>query len=482
MYMANVHQDHLLKVTRIQEQMRQLHGQKQPSCVSLEHSSTHTNTTRSRSYKNSCPKLDLSELNQIIQIDPEKRIAIVEPRVTMEKLVRATLAKGLIPAVVPEFKAITVGGAIMGGAGESSSHKWGSFNDTCLSLEILCGDGSVIVATPTENSDVFYAVPCSYGSLGVLLSATIRLLPAKELIRLKYHPCTSAAQAIQKIQELLPASPDFLDGILFSKEKAVVIEGCLADTADQLPYFGLKSQSAEWYYQHVEKLGATQEVMTLSDYLFRYDQGAFWVGGFLLQPKLVLCYLLQGIFKSKIAHRPLTPQEIEKLRAPIRPNLFWRTLLHPILSTKNLWRLFHLADKWAQNHSILQDFCIPQHHTTKFLQEIMDDPGTFPLWLCPIKSTQKPQIFAPHLTAESHVINIGIYGLPSTYTSSTESATKRLEQKAQKYEGKKVLYSRSYYTEEQFWQIYSQQSYRALREKLGAEGTFHDITAKVLSE
>jgi len=478
--MQSAHQDHLLKVSKIEKQLRQLSG-KMP--FSLKHSSTQTNTTRSRSYKEGCPQLDLSQLNSIIEIDREKQIAVVEPRVTMETLVRATLAKGLLPPVVPEFKEITVGGAIMGGAGESGSHRWGSFNDSCLSLEILCGDGTIITASPTENSDSFYGVPCSYGSLGVILSATIQLIPAKELVRLKYHRCASAQQAVQKIQELMQTSPDFLDGIIFSKEKAIIIEGNLASTADYLPYFGLKSKTAPWFFQHVEQVSAEEEVMTLSDFLFRYDQGAFWVGGFLFQPKLVLPYLLEGIFKGKEKKdRELSKEEIEKLHRPVRPNLFWRALLHPILSTKRLWKLFHLADKWAQRHSVLQDFCIPQEQTVAFLEQIMQDPGIFPLWLCPIKSTQNPQIFAPHLASTSHVINVGIYGLPSYYTHSTENVAKYLEQKAREFGGKKVLYSRSFYTEEQFWQIYSKKDYCALREKLGAENIFHDITEKVLSE
>ncbi|MBS0629685.1 MAG: FAD-binding oxidoreductase [Verrucomicrobia bacterium] len=474
--------NHSQKVTKIQNQFRALLEKKIGSPLSLNHSTKHTNTTRSQSYKSGCPQLDLSDLNSIIQIDQEKQIAIVEPRVSMDKLVKATLAYGLIPPVVPEFKEITVGGAIMGGAGESGSHRWGSFNDICLSLEILCGDGNVIHATPTQHASALYGVPCSYGSLGVLLSATIQLIPAKELVRLRYHPCT-AEQAIQKLQELMQTSADFLDGIIYSKEKAVIIEGHLVSTADQLPYFGLKAKSAEWYFQHVEKLKHLEEVMTLTDYLFRYDQGAFWVGAFLLRPQLVIRYLLQGIFHlENKKNYNLSPEQIAKLRSPLRPSSFWRTLLHPLLSTKNLWKLFHFADKWAQVHSILQDFCIPQEKAPKFLEEVMEDPGTFPLWLCPIKSTQKPQIFAPHNTATSHVINVGIYGLPSYYTTSTENVTKFLEQKARSFDGKKVLYSRSFYTVEEFWQIYSQDAYRALRKELSAEGAFHEITDKVLSE
>ena len=46
----------------------------------------------------------------------------VEPRITMEELVRKMMPYGLTIPVVPEFKSITVGGAIMGMGGESASH------------------------------------------------------------------------------------------------------------------------------------------------------------------------------------------------------------------------------------------------------------------------------------------------------------------------------------------------------------------------
>lgn len=468
---------HAEKVAKIQEQMRSLRS----FPISLNYRANHSNTTRSRSYKKGCERLDLGELDAIIQIDSEKRIAIVEPRVTMEQLVKATLIHDLIPPIVPEFKNITVGGAVMGGAGESGSHLWGSFNDICLSLEILCGDGTVIKATPNENEDIFYGFPCSYGSLGVLLSAAIKLIPAKESVRLKYHQCSSAGEGIQKLKELVQASSDFLDGIVFSKNSIIIIEGHL-ENANHLPQFSTKPLSSPWYYQHVEKLQTNEETMPLYDYLFRYDQGAFWVGGFLLRPQLLLRYLVQGILKLSKFNPNYTEAEIKKLSSPPRPNIFWRTLLHPILTTKNLWRLFHLADKWNQRHAILQDFCIPEENAVKFLEEVMEDPGTFPLWLCPIKSSHQAQIFAPHYTSTNYVINVGIYGLPSYYVSSIEEVTKNLENRVRNSEGKKVLYSRSFYTEEEFWQIYSREAYRALRTKMRAEGVFHEITEKVLSE
>lgn len=78
--------DHSEKVAKIQEQMKSFFAQRnlQEGPISLKYRSTHSNTTRSKSYNKGCKRLELGELNKIIQIDPQKRIVVVESRVTSE--------------------------------------------------------------------------------------------------------------------------------------------------------------------------------------------------------------------------------------------------------------------------------------------------------------------------------------------------------------------------------------------------------------
>lgn len=66
----------------------------------------------------------------------------------------------------------------MGTGVESSSHIYGLFQHTCLSYELVLADGSLINCSPNENSDLFYAVPWSYGTLGFLTAVEIKILPA----------------------------------------------------------------------------------------------------------------------------------------------------------------------------------------------------------------------------------------------------------------------------------------------------------------
>ena len=99
-----------------------------------------TNSTRPKEHSK-YKMIDTSFLNEIISIDPQKKIAIVESNVPMDQLLAATLQYNLMPQVVVEFPGITVGGAVQGAALESSSFRYGQFDDGCLAYEVITADG-----------------------------------------------------------------------------------------------------------------------------------------------------------------------------------------------------------------------------------------------------------------------------------------------------------------------------------------------------
>ena len=73
--------------------------------------------------------------------------------VTYEDLTAACLRHGVMPAVVPQLKTITLGGALAGvGIESSSSHRYGLVHDTVLELDVLLGDGRVVTCTPRERA------------------------------------------------------------------------------------------------------------------------------------------------------------------------------------------------------------------------------------------------------------------------------------------------------------------------------------------
>jgi Delta24-sterol reductase len=489
---------HSKKVEQLQESVRVFRNSSILSCpLALDYRSGPSNTTRSKSYKHACTSLDFSKFNDVIQIDPEKQIAIVEPRVTMEALLKATLAYQLMPAVIPECKGITVGGAIMGGAAESSSHRWGCFNDICSSYQLICGDGTLVRASRDENQDIFYGVAGSYGSLGALVAAEIQLIPAPRFVHLCYSVYPHPLEAIENIQNMLKKTPkpDFIDVIIFQKNLAVIIEGHLEsknDVSTEASSFSLKSPFSQWFYQHVKQIAVDtrksmhKERMTLENYVFRYDLGAFWMGTYLFRIPFLRHFVSEGLlgFEKPIKEN-FYERDIQSLHKVRDPPFLKRALMRPLLNSQNLWALLHRAEKWVKNRMMIQDFCIPERHAQNFCCEILNNPAIYPIWVCPIKGTRTPQIFAPHLLSQDstdrYLINFGLYGIPA-YDHPICHITRKLEQDACVYGGRKALYSHSYYSLDEFWKIYSRQIYENLRKKTHAQGMWHDITDKVLSE
>lgn len=462
--------------------------------VTLEYRTQSSYVTRAKAYKESSHKIDCGHLNRVLKIDPIKKIAIVEPRVTIEKLIKATLAVGLTPAVVPELKDITVGGAILGIGAESASHRFGCFNDICNAFEFISAEGKLIRATPAENDALYYGLPGSYGTLGILTSAEIQLIPARKSVHLRYHVFSKPKEAIERLLSLSKQSesPDFLDGIILKNNLAVVIEGCLVhDDLSYLPQFSAEPIFNPYYYQHVHQIALDhptkiyEERMNLYDYFFRYDPGAFWVGPYLFHMPLLTSLVFQGIMKWLPKKDGLSPSEVKCFSKVPYPNAFSRALMKSFTNCKILCKMLHRAEEWVRNRFVIQDFCIPESNALKFLDTVLQDPAIFPMWLLPIKSTTKPQILAPHKTENGSnndfFINFGLYGLPA-YASPVSNITRKLEQFTQQLGGRKVLYSHSYYTLEEFWKIYPQDAYEALREKTSAKGFWVDLADKVLTK
>ncbi|HSP67937.1 MAG TPA: FAD-binding oxidoreductase, partial [Bryobacteraceae bacterium] len=88
--------------------------------------------------------IDVRGFDHVLAIDPRRMTADVEGMITYEALVDATLPHGLLPAVVPQLKTITVGGAVSGLGIESSSFKFGLVHESVEEMEILLGDGRLV--------------------------------------------------------------------------------------------------------------------------------------------------------------------------------------------------------------------------------------------------------------------------------------------------------------------------------------------------
>ncbi|MDH5513014.1 MAG: FAD-binding oxidoreductase, partial [Gammaproteobacteria bacterium] len=132
-------------------------------------------------------RLDVRDFNEVLHVDPESGQVVVEGMTPYVKLVSECLKYNVMPAVVPQLKSITIGGATAGCGIESSSFRYGLVHETVQEMEILLGDGSIVTCAPeNEYRDLFYGFPNSYGTLGYCLSLRAKTVPVKPYVKLSH--------------------------------------------------------------------------------------------------------------------------------------------------------------------------------------------------------------------------------------------------------------------------------------------------------
>ena len=103
--------DHEQKLARIIEELKTRNSTRP---LSLKKKTVSHMVPNPANSKHDDIKLDITDFDEILSIDTHSRVCTAEPGVTFEKLVQATLPHNLVPAVVSEFRTITIGGAVAG--------------------------------------------------------------------------------------------------------------------------------------------------------------------------------------------------------------------------------------------------------------------------------------------------------------------------------------------------------------------------------
>ncbi|MDY6778224.1 MAG: FAD-binding protein [Candidatus Nanohaloarchaea archaeon] len=382
-------------------------------------------------------KIHVEQLDHVISIDPDEEKAFIEPDVTVRELTGYALDHGLMPYVVPEFPTISIGGAIQGGAGESSSFEHGLVGNHASRIEIVTGGAEIVEASEDRHSDLYYGTACSYGSLGIMTGITINLMPAKENVRLRYIRVDGFEDAIRTIKDWCERDIDFIDGIMFSRNRGVIMVGWLSDRQDRtVRRFGRMQD--EWFYLHADRVSEHREIyeesIPLEDYLFRYNIGAFWA--------------------IKLGYR----------EAGIPFNRYTRTLLHPFMDTATAYDQGIHGGNFSSTH-IVQDIITANRDTLELLEWVDDTLGIYPLWLLPLQPQGSAKL-APNYLDTNLCINVGLWGRPD---GNPVRRKHQLEAKARELEARKTLYAQQFYDRDTFWSIYDRDWYQRLRERYDAD-------------
>lgn len=385
------------------------------------------------------PELNLRSLNGILALSPESGTAVVEPQVTVRQLVRAAARAGLVPAVVPEFPEITIGGAIQGLAAESTCHRHGLFHESVEWMDVLLGDGELVRVSPTEHVDLWSALPGSYGSLGTLVAASLRLVPGTPWIRVE-HRRTDLSSFLD------PATrwpDDFVDAICDQGEEVVVTTGNWA----AFPESGDTIVRSRWFDPyHCDRVMATaehrgRELMDAEAYLFRYDRGAFWVG----------------------------PDKLGR-------SLPSRLIFGGFANAANLYRLRRTRQRLSTGPSrrVVQDCIVPADRAEKLVRFVRTATDG-PLWLLPITAAHA-NLFG---LRPGRWVNVGVYGRMDRSPDRVVAFERDLEREVTRLGGVKTLHAELFSDREALARVYDLEAYEDLRRHYRAERAFPHIFDKL---
>jgi FAD/FMN-containing dehydrogenase len=131
----------------------------------------------------------------------------------------------------------------------------------------------------------------------------------------------------------------------------------------------------------------------------------------------------------------------------------------------------------ARRESVIQDVQIPLPHASSFLHFMLQEVPILPIWICPARSPESRFLYPLYETDPSALyINFGFWGaVPGK--QSDASYNRRIEDMVAKLDGKKSLYSSSYYSAEEFGQQYNQVVYQELKARYdpaGVLGTMYE--------
>ena len=396
-----------------------------------------TNTSKRR--------IDVSDFNHVLSVDPYSFVADLEGMITYEDLADATLPHNLLPTVVPQLKTITIGGALSGLGIESSSFKYGLVHETVEEVEVLLADGDTVICSPTENQDLFYGFPNSYGSLGYALRLKVRLVPTKKYVRLVHRSHSDIGRLFAELAATCTGPPHFdhVDGVVFNRGEAYITTGEFVDSA---PYTSDYTYT-KIYYRSIQQREI--DYLTAKDYIWRWDTDWFWC--------------------SKVFH----------VHNPVVRAILGRGLLN----SRTYQRMMRISRKLplkANTESVIQDVDIPVEHAPEFLDFLLREIGIVPIWLCPFKSYD-PNVTYTLCPVDSTklYVNFGFWDmLPRADVDGFYN--RKIERMALHLRGLKGLYSSSYYDEETFWNIYDRQSYDALKAKYDPNNRFRNLYEKTV--
>ena len=414
-----------------------------------------SNLFRDRS-EGSKQRLDLHHFCHVIEVAPGQGWVDVEGLCTYENLVAGTLQRGAMPAVVPQLKTITIGGAAAGVGIEATSFRHGLVHDTLLELDVLLPHGEIVTCTPeNDRRDLFFGFPNSYGTLGYALRLRARVLPVKKYVRVEHERSHDAQRFFDLLAARCGGPADFVDGVVFNANEYVLNTGVFVDEA---PWQSDYTYENIYYKSLLEK---EVDYLTAHDYVWRWDTDWFW------------CSRAFGVQDPRI--RRLWPRRYR------RSSFYWKLIGYD--------QRFNIADRIEKlngrppRERVIQDVELPIERAGEFLDWFLDNVPIEPLWLCPLRLRADGEWPLYPLRPHHTYVNVGFWSSVSVgpdWPSEEGHTNKLIERAVSELVGHKSLYSDAFYSPDEFDELYGGETYKMVKQTYDPDSRLLDLYAKAV--
>lgn len=179
--------------------------------------------------------IGLNRMNKLLRLEPQERIAVVQPGFINLQVSNAAAPYGLYYAPDPSSQPVsTIGGNLAFNSGGAHCLKYGMTSNHVLAAKVVLPDGETVVlgSESLENAgpDWLGLFVGSEGLLGIATEITLRLLPRPET----YHTVLAAYDTLEKAGDavaavvasgLLPGAMEIMDSLAIEAAEAAVKAG-----------------------------------------------------------------------------------------------------------------------------------------------------------------------------------------------------------------------------------------------------------------
>lgn len=182
------------------------------SCASLQLTTKQQNSVLARgmgrSYGDSANALNVLQttyISHFIEFDKTTGKLTAEAGITLREILEVIVPSGWFLPVTPGTSYGTLGGAIASDVHGKNHHISGTFGQHVKSITMLLGTGEVVTTSSLHHANLFHATCGGMGLTGIIMSATIQLLPIRSSLISKK---TIKADCIEAACEVFESNND----------------------------------------------------------------------------------------------------------------------------------------------------------------------------------------------------------------------------------------------------------------------------------